>query len=55
MKSRYIFCPMTSKKIGRRVTLAYRFRRWIKERKDRKNGPDVYMVTGFFPPVYPGK
>lgn len=55
MKSRYIFCPMTSKKIGRRVTLADRFRRWKKERENWKNEPDVFMVTGFFPPVYPGK
>ena len=55
MKSRYIFCPMTSKKIGMRITLADRFRRWKKERENRKNYPDVFMVTGFFPPVYPGK
>lgn len=55
MKSRYIFCPMTSKKIGRRVTLADRFRRWKVERENRKDEPDVYTVTGFFRPTYPGK
>ena len=55
MTSRYVYCPMTSKRIGQRATLAYRFRRWQKMRRDRKNGPDVYMVTGFFPPVFPGK
>lgn len=55
MKSRYIYCPMTSKRIGRRVTLADRFRKWIYERKKRRNEPDVFMVTGFYPPVYPEK
>ena len=43
---RWIYCPMTSKRLGRRVTLADRFRRW---RAQRNRGRiDVYMVTGFF-------
>ena len=55
MKSRYCYCPMTSKRIGRRVTLADRFRRWKKEWENRRNAPDVFMVTGYNAPVYPGK
>lgn len=51
MTSRYCYCPMTAKKIGRRVTLADRFRKW----RRRPEKPDLYMVTGFNAPVYPGK
>lgn len=53
MTSRYCYCPMTSKKLGRRVTLADRFRRWKAQRRMPK--PDVFPVTGFNAPVYPGK
>ena len=55
MKSRYCYSPMAGKKIGRRVTMMDRFRRWKNERENRKNDPDVYRVTGFFQPIYPGK
>ena len=55
MTSRYCYCPMTSKRIGRRVTIMDRFRRWKIERKNLRNAPDVYMVTGYNAPVYPGK
>lgn len=55
MTSRYVYCPMTSKRIGRRVTIMDRFRRWKKERENRRNAPDVFMVTGYYPPIYPGK
>lgn len=51
MKSRYCYCPMTAKRIGRRVTLFDRIRR----RKARRENPDLFMVTGYYPPVYPGK
>ena len=53
MTSRYCYCPMTTKRIGHRMTPAERFRRWKAKRKMAK--PDLYMVTGFYPPVYPGK
>ena len=53
MKSRYCYCPMTPKRIGRRVTLADRIRRaWAKSKQEH---PGVYEVTGYCAPVYPGK
>lgn len=55
MTSRYCYCPMTAKRIGRRMTLMDRFRRWKKNRENLRNEPDLYMVTGFYRPVYPGK
>ena len=55
MKSRYCYSPMAGKKIGRRVSMMDRFRRWKNERENRKDEPDVYRVTGFFQPSYPGK
>lgn len=51
MKSRYCYCPMTAKKIGRRVTLMDR----IRKHRIRKEQPDLFMVTGYHAPVYPGK
>lgn len=53
MTSRYCYCPMTSKRLGRRVTIADRFRKWKANRRRPK--ADLYMVTGFNAPVYPGK
>ena len=50
MKSRYIYCPMTAKRIGRKVTVLDRIRRWYHKPKK----PDLYMVTGFNAPIYPG-
>ena len=55
MKSRYCYCPMTAKRIGRRAGLLYRFRRWKAERRKWRDRPDVFRVTGFNPPIYPGK
>lgn len=55
MRSRYCYCPMAGKKLGRRVTLAERFHRWQKERDARRNAPDLLMVTGYYLPVNPGK
>ena len=51
MKSRYCYCPMTAKKIGRRVTLLDR----IRKRMIRRNAPDLFPVCSYYPPVYPGK
>ena len=53
MKSRYIYCPMTSKRIGRRVTLIDRIRR--NRARRRQIQPDVYEIIGYCAPVYPGK
>lgn len=53
MKSRYCYCPMTAKRIGRRVTLLDRIRR---NRAVKKNGfPDLMQVSGYWQPVYPSK
>ena len=51
MKSRYCYCPMTAKRIGRRITLLERIRRRL--RKVEK--PDLYRVTGYCEPIYPRK
>ena len=53
MKSRYCYNPMTSKRIGRRVTIMDRIRRRRAER--RRAEPDLFLVTGFNRPIYPGK
>ena len=55
MTCRYVYCPMTAKRIGRRMTIADRFRRWQRIRRDRREMPDVYMAGNYYPPVYPGK
>ena len=55
MKSRYIYCPMTAKRIGRRMTLADRFRRWQRIRRNNRMQPDQYQVGNYYAPVYPGK
>ena len=51
MTSRYVFCPMTAKRIGRRVTIMDRIRRKLA----RREKPDVFPTVGFWPPVYPTK
>lgn len=53
MTSRYCYCPMTSKRLARRMSLADRFRRWRAFRRACK--PDMYTVNGYNAPVYPGK
>lgn len=53
MKSRYIYCPMTAKRIGRRVTLFDRIRRSRARRRHEQ--PDVFEIIGYCAPVYPGK
>ena len=52
MKSRYCYCPMTSRRIGRRVTLLDRIRRRMAQ---KRNGCDLFPVCGYGSPVYPGK
>lgn len=52
MKSRYCYCPMTAKKIGRRLTLMDRIR---KRRAMKRRMADLYPVTGFNAPIPPGK
>lgn len=51
MKCRYIYCPMTPKRIGRRVTLATRIRRALA----KPEKPDVYEIIGYCAPIYPRK
>lgn len=56
MKSRYCYCPMTARRIGRRVTLFDRLRKWQRQRAERRNAePDLFLFSDFNRPVYPGK
>ena len=55
MTSRYVFCPMTAARIGRRMTIADRFRRWQRIRAERREAPDLYPVGNYYAPIYPGK
>ena len=52
MKSRYCYCPMTAKRIGRRTTLMERIRRRMAQ---KRNECDLFPVCGYNSPVYPGK
>ena len=52
MKSRYCYCPMTAKRVGRRMTLIDRIRQ---RRAQRRYYCDVYTICGYNAPVYPGK
>lgn len=51
MTGRYVYCPMTAKRIGRRVTILDRIRRRFRKRVT----PDLFRVTGYEQPVYPTK
>lgn len=51
MTSRYCNCPMVFKKLGRRITLMDRIRRWLR----KEVAPDVYPICDYNPPVYPSK
>ena len=53
MTSRYVYCPMTAKRLGRRVTLADRFRRWLANK--RREEPDLFLIGNYNAPIYPGK
>lgn len=48
-KCRYCYSPAVIGKIGQRLTIMDRIRRW----RNRRENPDLMVVTGFFPPVYP--
>ena len=51
MKSRYCYNPMTPKRIGRRVTLADRLRKWLRKSEQ----PDVFEIIGYCAPIIPHK
>lgn len=51
--SRYCYCPMTSKRLGRRVTLMDRIRR--RRIMKRRTLIDVYPICGYEAPIFPGK
>ena len=53
-QGRWVFYPMTSKRIGRRVTLIERIRR-RRAMKRRAKLIDVYPICGYNAPIYPGK
>ncbi len=55
MTCRYVYCPMTAKRIGRRMTLVDHFRRWQRIRRDRREAAEIFQGTGYYAPVYPGK
>ena len=50
MTGRYVYCPMTAKRIGRRVTLMDRIRR--RRALRNREMPDVCMIIGYNAPVY---
>lgn len=52
MTSRYCYCPMTAKRIGRRMSILDRIRR---RRAMARQIPDLFQVIGYNAPVYPGK
>ena len=47
MTSRYCYCPMTSRKLCRRVTLIDRLRRRLRKREE----PDVFPFGNYNQPV----
>ena len=51
MTGRWVFCPMTSKRLCRRITLMERIRRRFR----KVERPDLYMVCNFNQPIFPGK
>lgn len=48
---RYFYTPAVAGKVSRRVSLMTRIRRKLRKTAN----PDLYPVTGYFPPVYPTK
>ena len=51
MKSRYCYCPMTAKRLFRRLTILDRIRRATV----KKRVPDVFPIVDYWPPIYPAK
>lgn len=52
VKCRYCYCPMTPKRIGRRVTLMDRIRR---RQAQKRNVADLFPICGYNAPIMPGK
>ena len=50
---RYFYTPAKRQNIGMHFTLRDRIERRISKWRHREEKPDVYMVTGYFQPVYP--
>ena len=50
---RYVYCPMTSKRLTMRVSVAERIMVWFRRRNMDRS--DVYTVTGYFPPITPAR
>lgn len=48
---RYSFTPCIIGRIARRKTFLESFRTWQIRRKAAR--PDLMIVTGYFPPIYP--
>lgn len=55
MTSRYCYCPMTSRRLAMKITLADRIKRHIRRLMIRREVPDVYPICGYNSPVFPGK
>lgn len=53
MTGRYFYTPARRQRIGMRITLKDRVSRWFSRMRHKEARPDVYMVTGYFQPVYP--
>ena len=51
VSGRYWYCPMTQKRIGRRVTIMDRVRRYMAQR--RMAQVDVFPTCAYNPPIYP--
>ena len=52
---KYFYCPMTSRRLYQRMTLADRFRRWQRIRRNRKSDAMYFPLGSYNAPVYPGK
>ena len=50
---RYVYCPMTAKRIGHRMTLFEIIRR--RRAQKRLCKPDLFPICGYNSPIYPGK
>lgn len=55
MTSRYCYCPMTSKRLSMKITLADKVKRFFRRIEIRRIEPDLYPIVGYNAPVFPGK
>lgn len=51
MKCRYCYNTAVIGRVGHHPGLVERFNNW----KRRRNQNKLYLMTGYYPPVYPGK